>query len=123
MEEEGIKREESESKLGLDDAMEILSALSLTSATVGGNYLVVMRSEFDLTISGEPYVGLVLLLNHKDGTYISRIWNQTVASGNVERPDQLREEDSPRPLHLGFNILPSKEVTYFVYVHDFLGRL
>ena len=58
MEEEGIKREESESKLGLDDAMEVLSALSLTSATVGGNYLVVMRSEFDLTISGEPYIGL-----------------------------------------------------------------
>ena len=45
MEEEGIKREESESKLGLEDAMEVLSALSLTSATVGGNYLVVMRSE------------------------------------------------------------------------------
>ena len=45
MEEEGIKREESESKLGLEDAMEVLSALSLTSATVGGDYLVVMRSE------------------------------------------------------------------------------
>ena len=68
----------------------ILSSLSLTSVTIG-DFLVIMRSKFDLTISGEPYIGLVLLLNLKDGTYISRIWNQTVASGNVERPDQLRE--------------------------------
>ena len=91
MEEEGIKKEEAALELSLENATEVLSKLSLVSVTIG-DYLVIMRSQFDLTISGEPYIGLVMLLSLKDGAYISRIWNQTVASGNVERPDQLREE-------------------------------
>jgi len=90
MEEEGIKREKTTLELGLDEAVGILASLSLTSVTIG-DFLVIMRSNFDLTISGEPYIGLVMLLNLKDGTHLSRIWNQTVASGNVEGPDQFRE--------------------------------
>ena len=90
MQEEGIKKEEAALELSLEDATEVLSNLSLASVTIG-DYLVIMRSQFDLTISGEPYIGLVMLLSLKDGAYISRIWNQTVASGNVERPEQLRE--------------------------------
>ena len=90
MEEEEIKREAAVLEFGLDTALGILSTLSLTSVTIG-DYLVVMRTEFDLTISGEPYIGLVLLLKISNRTYISRIWNQTVASGSVEGPDQLRE--------------------------------
>ena len=77
-------------ELGLDEAVGILSSLPLTSVTIG-TYLVVMRSEFDLTISEQPYVALTLLLNLKTGKCISRIWNQTVATGYIERGDQFKD--------------------------------
>ena len=77
-------------EFGLDEAMDILSSLSLTSVTIG-TYLVVMRSDFDLTISGQPYIGLTLLLDLKTGKYISRIWNQSVATGDVARGGHFKE--------------------------------
>merc|ERR1712066_1054931 len=76
--------------MDVKEAAGILSSLSLTSVMIG-DFLVVMRSEFDLSISGEPYIGLALLLNLKSGRYLSRIWNQTVASGNIARGYQLAE--------------------------------
>ena len=90
MGEEGIKSEETKLEIGLEDVTNILSSMSLASVSIG-NFLVVMRSNFDLTISGEPYTGLVLLLNLRTGKYFSRIWNQTVATGNVVQEDQLIE--------------------------------
>ena len=77
-------------EFGVDEAMDILSSLSLTSVTIG-TYLVVMRSEFDLTVLDQPYVGLTLLLDLKKGKYISRIWNQTVETGDIERGGQFKE--------------------------------
>ena len=46
--------------LSLDEIDSILFSLSLTSVTLG-KYMVIMRSDFELTISGEPYTALVLL--------------------------------------------------------------
>ena len=86
----GNKGAEVKLDLGLDDATCILSSLSLKSVAVG-TFLVIMRSEFDLTILGEPYIGLMLIFNLKNGTYLSRIWNQTVASGNIVSADQFQE--------------------------------
>ena len=86
------KESEEEHRLGfgLQETMEILSAMSLTSVTMG-DFLVITRSEFDLTISGEPYTALQLLFSLKTGKYLSRIWNQTAASGIAERADQVKE--------------------------------
>ena len=81
---------EIKAEFDVDDAIGILSSLSLTSVTIG-TYLVVMRSEFDLTISDQPYVGLTLLFDLKTGKYISRIWNQTVATGDIESGGQFKE--------------------------------
>ena len=50
-----------------------------------------MRSEFDLNLCGEPYIGLMLLLDLKSGKYISRVWNQTVATGTVLPGNELME--------------------------------
>ena len=41
-----------------------------------GDYLVVMRSDFDVTIEGEPYLALMLLYNTRDSKFMARIWNQ-----------------------------------------------
>ena len=50
-----------------------------------------LRSEFDVTISGEPYVALMLLYNIKSGKYMARIWNQTVAVGWALKDHELHE--------------------------------
>ena len=85
-----IKKDDTKLIIGLDEVLNTLSSLSLASVTIG-DFLVIMRSDFDLTISGEPYTGLVLLLNLKTGKYFSRIWNQTVATGIVVKECQLVE--------------------------------
>ena len=77
-------------ELGLEEAKAILSSLSLTSVTVG-DFLVVMRSDFDIIISGEPYIGLVLLLDIRAGKFLCRIWNQTVKTGILECADEFTE--------------------------------
>ena len=86
----GNKSKDAKMEMGLTEAINILTLESLTSVTIG-DYLVVMRADFDLAISGEPYIGLVLLFNLKNGLFISRIWNQTVATGYVFRAVQFLE--------------------------------
>ena len=87
-----IKREEPALEMGIEDIDEVLSSACLVSIKVG-DFLVIMRSEFDLTISGEPYTGLMMLLNPRTGKYISRLWNQTVETGSIVHTDQFKEED------------------------------
>ena len=71
-------------RLDLEEAKESLSKVKLHSVRLGG-FLVVLRDDFDVTISGEPFVAYVLLCNLESGLYLARIWNQTVASGYVSR--------------------------------------
>merc|ERR1712223_1965827 len=84
------EREEAKLELGLQVVQNTLSSMSLVSVTIG-DFLAVMRSDFDLTISGQPYTGLVMLLNLKTGKYLSRIWNQTVATGVIVKVEHLME--------------------------------
>ena len=67
---------------------EILSQLSLVSVKLG-SHIMVMRNNFDVIISEEPYVGLLFLFDLERGHFIARIWNQTVASGEVSNLDQF----------------------------------
>ena len=87
---EGVKREDIQLEMGLEDILSTLSSMSLASVTIG-EFLVVMKSDFDLIISGEPYTGLVLLLNLTTGKFLSRIWNQSVATGTIGTVKQLVE--------------------------------
>ena len=64
----------------LDKAKNIISTLSLTSVRMG-HFLVILKSEFDLNISGEPYIAVMLLLDLNSGKFISRVWNQTLSTG------------------------------------------
>ena len=73
---------------GLEQARSVLASLSLMSVTFG-DYLVVMRSDFDVTIEGEPYLALMLLYNTKDGKFMARIWNQTVFTGSAPALNQF----------------------------------
>ena len=58
--------------LELRDVQRALAAMSLTSITFGPEFLVVMRSDFDVSISGEPYHALTLLFNVKSWQYLAR---------------------------------------------------
>ena len=64
----------------VSDAKRIISSLSLSFLDFV-DYLVVTRSQFDITISDEPYVAFMFIYNLKSGKYMARIWNQTVAVG------------------------------------------
>merc|ERR1712066_473939 len=79
-----------EMKVRLDKAREILSTLSLTSVKMG-NFLLVLKSDFDLDISGEPYIALMLILDLRSGRHISRVWNQTVSTGCALGEGKLME--------------------------------
>ena len=72
------------------EALERLESLSLTSFT-RGDYLVISRQEFDLTLFDEPYIALMLLYNTKSGHFLARLWNKTVASGRAMTLDELSE--------------------------------
>ena len=61
-------------QFGLDSALESCQALNLNGVRLGG-HLVVLNSGFDLTLSGEPYVALMLVLHLDSGKFITRVWN------------------------------------------------
>ena len=76
--------------IDLGEARAVATSLSLTPVTFG-RYLLVMRSECDLVISGEPYVALMLWLDAEAGKYVARVWNQTVSAGSATKLDQFVE--------------------------------
>ena len=66
---------EAKPKVDLLEAQGALAAMALTSVAVG-EYLVVLRSQFDVFITGEPYPALMVLYNLTSGKVLTRIWNQ-----------------------------------------------
>ena len=58
--------EESRRDFGISEIMLVLRELSLSSLLLG-DYLVILRSDFDLFISGEPYLASMCLFNIKTG--------------------------------------------------------
>ena len=69
-------------KFGQNEARYVCEKLSLNLMKCG-NYLVVMPSEFDTVILGEPYLASMLLIDLDSGLYFGRIWNQTLAKGKA----------------------------------------
>ena len=77
-------------RLDLNEARGVLTSMSLTSVPFG-RYLLVMRTECDVLIGGEPYVALVLWLNLETGKFMARIWNQTVMTGDAFSLEKFTE--------------------------------
>ena len=68
--------------LNLNDILCALAKLRLKSIHCG-EYLVIMKSEFDVMISGEPYHALMMLVNMDSGKFMTRVWNKNVVVGKV----------------------------------------
>ena len=60
-----------QARLDLRVAQSALKALRLETISVD-DYLVVVRSEFDSVIGGEPHIALMLLYNTKMGVFMAR---------------------------------------------------
>ena len=58
-------------KCDLTEAKMALVELSLTSVMYG-DYLVVLNSDFDLVVAGEPQLALMLLFNIRTGRFMAR---------------------------------------------------
>ena len=77
-------------QFNIDEARAAIGRQALMSA-LAGDYLVVMNYGPDLIISDEPYFSLMLLINTKSGKYIRRMWNRTVAQGEMTSIEQVVE--------------------------------
>ena len=71
-----------------DEVRSALAKLSLKSVDCG-EYLVILKSDFDVEISGEPYHALMLLLHTGSGNFMARLWNKTVEAGKVSTLSDL----------------------------------
>ena len=68
----------------------VVASQSLASVTLG-DYLVVMRSDFDVILFGEPYRASMLFFNLKTGSFIARLWNQTVKVAKAVTREHFEE--------------------------------
>ena len=57
--------------MSVERATKVIAELGLLSLQLG-DYMVVVRPDFDLELGGEPYVALMLLFNPRNGTFITR---------------------------------------------------
>ena len=82
--------EESERRLQFDmtEAQDVFDRLSLTSVMLD-DYLLVVRSSIDVTVGGEPYLALSLLLDTDTGQFFARAWNRTIMTGRALGKDDL----------------------------------
>ena len=74
----------------LEEAKTVLAGHSLSSMQFG-DYLVILKSEFDMIIAAEPYHALSFLLDMKSGVFLARIWNKTVQRGKAGSAEELDE--------------------------------
>ena len=65
---EPVMYDETKCQFEIEEAKGILASLSLTSVTFE-DYLIVLRSEFDVNILGQPYLALMLIFNVRSGMY------------------------------------------------------
>ena len=72
----------------LDEVLSALAQLCLKAVSCG-QYLVILKPDFDVEISGEPYHALMLLLNTVSGNFMARLWNKTVEAGKVSTLSDL----------------------------------
>ena len=89
----------------IDEATGILASMSL-SWFMYQDYLIVTRSDFDVTLGEEPYIALRVLFNRKSGRFLARLWDQTVDKGRALKIEEFRDAcerhfDGSRRLCLG----------------------
>ena len=68
----------------------VLEKFSLLRVHIG-DYLVIVRSGFDLFVTGEPYIAAMILLNLWSKHFIARVWNRTVMTGSVGSKREFEE--------------------------------
>ena len=61
--------------MNVEKATKLVAELGLLSLQLG-DYIVIVKPDFDLLLGGEPYVALMLLFNPRNGTFITRDPNQ-----------------------------------------------
>ena len=61
-----------EPRFDVKEAQSALRELMRLETLLVNDYLVVVRSEFDSNIGGEPYIALMLLYNMKMGVFMAR---------------------------------------------------
>ena len=67
-----------------------LNSMSLRSF-IFQDYLIVMRSDFDVILSEEPFIARTLYYNMTTGRYMARMWDRTVASGHATSLKQFTD--------------------------------
>ena len=72
----------------LNEMKSAIQGLRLDSLVVG-DYLVVLRTNIDVTIKGEPYIALMLLLHLKSKVIFARVWNETVTVGSISSTEEF----------------------------------
>ena len=55
-----------------------------------GEYLVIMKSEFDVMLHGEPYHALLMLFNVHTGKFMARVWNKSETVGKASTLAELK---------------------------------
>ena len=79
-----------EPQFSQNEAAESCRSLGLNPVKLGG-YLVVLNSDYDVVLCGEPYIALMLLIHLDSGKFIARVWNETVTVGAALTIKQLIE--------------------------------
>lgn len=72
----------------IKEAASTCAGMSLNTLKVG-DYIVVTNSQFDVVVSEEPYVALMLLVSLKSGRFFARVWNQTISMGKALTVEEL----------------------------------
>ena len=74
----------------IDEATGILASMSLRWFMYQ-DYLIITRSDFDVTFGEEPYIALMVLFHRKSGRFMARLWDQTVEKGQAVLIEQFRD--------------------------------
>ena len=72
------------------EAGESCLTMGLNTVKVG-SHLIILNSDYDVVLSGEPFVALMLLLHLDSGKFIARIWNETVTVGTASTIEEVME--------------------------------
>ena len=113
-------------EFGVDKALVILESLSLSSF-MRKDFLIITRSNFDVTILDEPYIALMLLYNTMSGQFLVRLWNKTVASGKAialaKFTEVCKEFFSQGQLCLGYPGIEEETRNYsYLFTHSPIPR-
>ena len=72
------------------EAHMFLNSMSLRSM-IFQDYLIVMRSDFDVMLSEEPFIARTVYYNMTTGKYMARLWDRTVTSGRATSLQQFTD--------------------------------